>query len=229
MEDELEDLERYLRGAVILTWGDAQGIDGGHPEKHRVIFSGGVQVLAKPALPGFERVPPREAAGWLVAKHLGFPGLVAATVVRDVPRLSSGDEMEHSVQVTWPDDRQWITQVDQLPESEVWEASIFDAVVAHCDHTNNNWFGVPDPSRGEAHLRLVDTGNAFDLNQQGIPNSSFYTEHDGDEIPEEHMEGARQIAENIPDEIEELLGEDEAKRVRDRAAQLVKDGVLHIQ
>lgn len=71
----------------------------------------------------------------------------------------------------WPDGRQWCTSVDQFPADEVWQAAAFDAVVAHNDHLMNNWFGVPDPSLGTTHLRLVDTGNAFDLGGNTVPLS----------------------------------------------------------
>ena len=80
-------------------------LDGGHPEKHRIVVAGGVQVLAKPGFDQWEPVTRREAAGWQVAKHLGFLGLVAATALRDVPRLSTSDPVQSSLQVMWPDGR----------------------------------------------------------------------------------------------------------------------------
>lgn len=226
--EELDGLERYLQRAAVLTWGDALRLDGGHPDKHRVVLAGGIQVLAKPTIPPHERVPPREAAGWLVAKHLGFPGLVAATVVREVPHRTSGNLIESSVQVMWPDDRQWLTPIGELPDDEVWQAAIFDAVVAHSDHGNNNWFGVPAPDGSrEVHLQLVDTGNAFDLNPGAAVNSSFYEHHHHDHIPGEYAGGIGRLAEEIPQELIDLLGIDEGERVRNRCAQL-SNGLLHI-
>lgn len=227
--EELDALEVYLRGAPILTWGDNQNIDGGHPEKHRVVLAGGVQVLAKPGFDQWEPIPRREAAGWAVAKHLGFLGLVAATVVRDVPRLSTRDPVMSSLQVLWPDGRQWLTPIGVLPGDEVWQAAVFDAIVAHADHANNNWFGVPGPGPGNTpHLRLVDTGNAFDIAPAGPPNSSFYQHHLDDDLPEEILAAVREFAENLPFELEDLLGPEEAGRVGERAKQLADREVLHI-
>ena len=224
--EELEDLERYLREASILTWGEVV-LEGGHPEKHRVLLAGGVQVIAKPALPGFDLVPSREAAGRQVAKLLGFVGLVAATVVRDVSRLSTGDPMPHSVQITWPDGRQWVTEVERLPDAEVWQAAVFDAVVSHADHAGNNWFGVPSPEHGTAHLRLVDTGNAFDLGG-GAVNSTFYQHHLGDRLPDELHEAVEQFAEGDLSQVVDLLGEDEAQKVRQRAKKIAANEELTI-
>jgi hypothetical protein len=225
--EELEELERYLSAATILTWGEAV-TEGGHPEKHRVLLAGGVQVMAKPGHDNLGAVVRREAAGWQVAKHLGFVGLVAATVLRDVPRLSTGEDVVSSVQITWPDGRQWLTPLDQLPEQEVWKAAVFDAVVAHADHNNNNWFGVPEPSAaGGAHLRLVDTGNAFDIGA-GAVNSSFYQHHLDEHLPDDIRESVRHFGESPRPEIEELLGQDETERVRDRAEQIADSGVLRV-
>jgi hypothetical protein len=74
----LDELERYLSTALILTWGEAV-LEGGHPEKHRMVLAGGVQVMAKPGFDQFEGVIRSEAAGWQIARNLGFPGLVAGT------------------------------------------------------------------------------------------------------------------------------------------------------
>jgi hypothetical protein len=209
--------------------GRQPGYRCGHPEKHRILLAGGVQVLAKPGFDQWEPVTRREAAGWQVAKHLGFVGLVAATVLRDVPRLSTGDPMQSSIQVTWPDGRQWLTALEQLPEDEVWEAAVFDAIVAHADHKNNNWFGVPDPSAGRTpHLRLVDTGNAFDLAPSSPPNSTFYERHLDEELPDEIASAVRAFDDYFPAQIEDLLGADETERVRAQATQLADRGVLRI-
>jgi hypothetical protein len=225
----LDALEIYLRVAPILTWGDNQNIDGGHPEKHRVVLAGGVQVLAKPGFDQWEPIPRREAAGWMVAKHLGFLGLVAATVLRDVPRLSTREPVMSSLQVLWPDGRQWLTPIAALPDDEVWQAAVFDAIVARADHANNNSFGVPGPGTGSTpHLRLVDTGNAFDISPASPPNSSFYQHRLDDDLPEDVLRAVREFVEAPTSELEDLLGRDEAERVGELARQLADREVLHI-
>ncbi|MGO9888955.1 MAG: hypothetical protein ACLP0L_13735 [Solirubrobacteraceae bacterium] len=153
---------------------------------------------------------------------------MAATVLRDVPRLSTGSEVVHGLRIMWPDGRQWLTGLDQLPEDEVWQAAVFDAAVAHADHGGNNWFGVPDPSTGaRAHLRLVDTGNAFDLGGNSV-NSSFYQHHLDDPLPEHVLEAVQRLYENWPSVLVQLLGQDEADRTRERARQLAEEHVLRI-
>jgi hypothetical protein len=107
--DGLNELERYLEAAHLLTWGDVV-LEGAHPDKHRMVLEGGVQVMAKPGHDQYELVVRREAAGWQVARRLGFTGLVAGTVLREVPRLPTGEPVISSIQVTWPDGRQWLTR-----------------------------------------------------------------------------------------------------------------------
>jgi|GEM_PF-4087942 len=221
----LDELETYLTTAEVLTWGEAV-MEGGHPEKHRIILAGGVQVMAKPGFDQHEDTVKREVAGWHVAKHVGFTGLVAATVLREVPRLSTGEPVLSSVQVTWPDGRQWLTPIDQFTEEETWRAAVFDAIVAHTDHRGNNWFGVPDPTTGrQPHLRLVDTGNAFTGNQ---PSSSFYERHIDEELPTDVTDGLQRLLEDWPVELEDLLAATDADRIRSRAEELLTAGLLRI-
>jgi hypothetical protein len=80
--DGLEQLEQYLRSAAVLGVSTfAQ--QGAHPS-FRLILTGGVTVLAKPAHtvpidgPAMIRY---EVAGWVVARDLGWPDLVATTAL----------------------------------------------------------------------------------------------------------------------------------------------------
>jgi hypothetical protein len=185
-------------------------------------------VMAKPGFDQFEGVVRREAAGWQVARHLGFSGLVAGTVLREVPRLSTGIDVPSSIQVTWPDGREWLTPIERLPPDEVWQAAVFDAVVAHTDHGNNNWFGVPHaPAGREQHLRLVDTGNAFGIGGAAV-NSTFYQHHSDDVLPVELIEALGRLIDNWPAAVEDLLAADEAAHIRGRAEQLLDSGTLRV-
>lgn len=224
----LNELERYLQTAQLLTWGEAV-LEGAHPDKHRMVLEGGVQVMAKPGHDQYEPVVRREAAGWQVARRLGFTGLVAGTVLRDVPRLSTSEPVISSIQVTWPDGRQWLTPLDEFSEEETWAAAVFDAVVAHTDHMNNNWLGVPDPSAGgQRRLRLVDTGNAFGTSGVTRPNSSFFERHHRAELPDWALDALHRFLEDCPGSVENLLGEEEANGVCQRAAKLAENGVLSL-
>lgn len=216
----LDELERYLETAQPLTWGEAV-LEGAHPDKHRIVLDGGVQVMAKPGHDQYERTVRREAAGWQVARRLGFTGLVAGTVLREAPRISTGEPVMSSVQVTWPDGRQWLTPLDEFSEEETWAAAVFDAVVAHTDHLNNNWLGVPDPSAGgQRRLRLVDTGNAFGTTGMAPPSSSFYNRHNAAELPEWVLDALSHFLEDCPGPVENLVGVEEADGVCQRAARL---------
>lgn len=120
--EELEDLERYLSRAEILTWGGV-GLDCGHPEKHLIVLAGGVQAIAKPGIENLESVVLREAAGWQVAKELGFVGLVAGTVVREVPRLSTGDNIMSFKESHWTTRsglRPWSFQLPETGSNETF-------------------------------------------------------------------------------------------------------------
>ena len=73
----LDQLEQYLRSTEIVSPGVALSVGngeptGGHPDKQSLVLAGGVRVLAKPGHDDFEATVRREAAGWQVAKHLGF-------------------------------------------------------------------------------------------------------------------------------------------------------------
>jgi hypothetical protein len=220
----LNELEAYLRAAEILTWGEVVP-DGSHPEKHRIVLAGGVQAIAKPGHDQYEPMVMREAAGWQVAKHLGFPGLVAGTVLRAVPRLSTGSDVISSIQVTWPDSREWVAPLERFSPDETFRAAVFDAVVAHTDHNVNNWFGVP--SGDETHLRLVDTGNAFGVGGAAV-NSSFYDHHLDEPLPEDVLVCVRRMCEGWPIGLDDLLGPDEASRVLARARELAESETLRV-
>jgi hypothetical protein len=119
--------------------------------------------------------------------------------------------------------------LDEFAEEETWAAAIFDAVVAHTDHMNNNWLGVPDPSAGgERRLRLVDTGNAFGATGISRPNSSFYDRHHRAELPDWALDALHRFLEDCPGPVENLLGEEEANGVCQRAAKLSENGVLSL-
>ena len=64
--EELEDLERYLSRAEILTWGGV-GLDCGHPEKHLIVLAGGVQAIAKPGIENLESVVTRGC--WMAGRQ----------------------------------------------------------------------------------------------------------------------------------------------------------------
>lgn len=71
---ELDELERYLANAEILDVAAFSRTTAHH--SYRLILEGGVAVLAKPADTAPEGVIMcrREAAAWVLARALGWPG-----------------------------------------------------------------------------------------------------------------------------------------------------------
>jgi hypothetical protein len=223
----LDDLERYLETAEVLSREALRvGVGeqpGSHPDKQAVVLAGGVKVMAKPGQGDpWRAMIRREAAGWQVARHLDCPGLVAATVLRDIPHRGTGVDTLHSLQITWPDDRDWCPSLDRFSEEEVWFAAVFDGIVAHTDRANNNWFGVPSEASGaRQYLRLLDTGNAF-RTDTSEPSSAFYSHHRGEELPDYVLERVRRLHENWPSVLVELLGDDEDGKTRERARRVLE-------
>jgi hypothetical protein len=186
--------------------------------------------MAKPAIDTqWEAAVRHEAAGWQVARALGFPNIVAATVLRETPRLTTGDPVRSSVQVTWPEGWQWCAPLSVFREDELWQAAVFDAVVLHTDHSQNNWLAVPAPEGSQPpRLALVDTGYAFSPGGPE-PGSSFYQEYRGKDLPEHTANGLRNLIDNWPEALNALLENDERDQLRQRCQTLVESGVLDLR
>jgi hypothetical protein len=228
----LDELEEYLATAKILSsMGPVE--PGAHPEKQRFLLAGGVQVMAKPAVdPNFEAAVRHEAAGWQIAKALGYTNLMATTVLREAPRLSTGDPVLSSIQIVWPDPPDgslFCASPDVFPEEDRWQAAVFDAVVLHSDRKpSNNWLAVPAPGgERQPRLKLIDTGYAF-AEGGPEPSSTFYDAHRGDNLPDHAMDGLQNLVENWPAPLNELLDEGERGRLQARVQTLVDSGVLDL-
>jgi len=86
-----QNIEAYLSTATVIQ-PVLHVTAGGHPGKSSFRLAGGVNVIAKPSdtLPNGLQVVTNEAAAWQIAKHLGWTGLVGATVLRPVDSWSTG-------------------------------------------------------------------------------------------------------------------------------------------
>jgi len=158
------DLERYLETAdVILRATHAMG-GGGHPNSFLGVLVGGVGVLVKPSdsTADAAKMIRREVAAWRLAAALGWPDLVAATVLREVESLQTGDRIEASAQVIWPSTQPGVA-VDSFSDDDIWRAAVLDALIRQTDRNPTNWLAVPqDPSHGLQRLKLIDHGYAPD-------------------------------------------------------------------
>jgi hypothetical protein len=233
--EAIEALEQYLRSAPILAIAQPPVAGGAHPGKQTLLLTGGIRVIAKPGIDPTDTTEPamrREAAAWEVAKALGFSGLIATTVIRRIPHPDrTADDVEASVQVHWPDAHLFCAPVNAFPEEDIWQAAIFDAVVAHQDHNGTNWLAVPAPGRPEQpRLKLIDNAYAFEHPSGGpAPNSSFYELCKGQELPDYAVEGLEALVDKWPLEaLERLVEEGARNRVCERAQMLLQRRVLEV-
>lgn len=228
----LDELEDYLRNALILGALDPPSGGGGHSGgRFRLLLHGGVSVIAKPGTnPDSEAMMGREAAAWQIARLLGFEDIVAATVVRPIP-TRDGDEVLASAQVFWPDGNLFSPPIDTFPDEDVWRAAVFDAVIGNVDRGGHNWLAVPAPGGPvPPRLTLVDHGHAFDYggNRERV-ESAFYAAHRGEDIPEDLLEALQRfVAAWPPAPVRDLLSPEAIEGVELRAQRLVQRGVLAI-
>jgi hypothetical protein len=225
----LDDLEQYLLRGRILEVAEPQ-LAGAHGQKVRLLLEGGVLALAKPevGIGDGARVVRREVAAWIFARELGLADMVACTVLRENVPLLAGDPGTASVQVIWP---QPFTpdHAGPFPDDDRWRAGIFDAVIAHTDR-GHNWLGLGPDQAGEYRLKLVDHGYAFDI--QGGFNSAFYTEFQGQPVPDEYLPRLRSCCSTRrQDQHLSDLFETEPEVLENafaRANQIVDSGILAI-
>jgi hypothetical protein len=111
----------------------------------------------------------REAAAWTLGRCLGWPDLIAATVMRTITSPSTGEEVETSVQVIWPD---YLPDaaVELFSDEDIWRAAVFDLLVCHSDRGGHNWLAVPQPS-AVPRLKLIDHGYGFPEETSAPPSA----------------------------------------------------------
>jgi hypothetical protein len=223
----LDELETYLAHSPIL-YGAAHTMGGGgHPSSFVAALEGGVGVLVKTAdasgdAPAMIR---REAAAWRLARGLGWPGMVAATVIREVPSLGSGAPVEASVQILWPMNQPGVPE-DEFSDDDLWRAAVIDALVRSTDRHPANWLGVPlDASSGRRQLKLIDHGHAFDLTR-GV-QAPFYVNRRGQELPDWASEAIGSLL-KTPDFLGSYLSDKENEAFVQRLEYL-KEGILDIK
>jgi hypothetical protein len=157
----LDELEECLRTARILDVVAPGNIGGAH-DKRLLILEGAVGVIAKPADASGEapQMMRREVAAWVLARTLGWSDLLAATVLRHIRSFSSGEQVEASIMIAWPN-----CQPDQDPgfdENDIWRAAVFDASIRQSDRAGHNWLCVPAVGGGGTpKLKLIDHGYGF--------------------------------------------------------------------
>lgn len=224
----LEELERYLRQADVIDQAAfAVTTPHAHPT-YRVILTGGVAAMVKPSdeIADGEALVGQEVAAWVLAKALGWPDLLAATVLRSLPSRVTGLSVRASLQVIWPDCLPDAPHQGFGPD-DTWRAAIFDAIVGQTDRVGHNWVAVP-AAAGRPRLKLIDHGYSFTTGM-GPPRSTFYALHAGQSIPAAHRNAISTLLGSFPTgDLQGLLSQSEATDARTRAGRLLQRGVLQL-
>lgn len=218
---ELDQLASYMRTARIVS--ELTFDQHGAHQSYLLVLEGGVGVLAKPEdeINLGDVLVRREVAGWLVARMLGWPDLVAATVLRTIRSFKTGVQVAASLQVLWPFPER-IPPLGTFSDEDVWQAATFDAVVRHNDRRNNNWLAVPRPNTGaQPRVRLVDHGYAFDPGL-GPPSSDFYLARHGQPLPPFVTAALQALQGALPADLQGLLPDPELVGVRERTEHLLR-------
>lgn len=198
MQSDFAGLEDYLRTCTFDQEDVFETVIGGaHGGKVKLILRGGVGVIVKPedGTPDKALAVPREEAGWVVARDLGFTALVACTVQRTV--TLGGQAMNAAVQVLWPDPTpDSAASIKDFDQDQIFEAAVFDVISNHTDHTHN--FSSAPQGAANSRLRLYDNGYAFDFPGRTFA-SAFYEEVKGHDLPKELLSAITHFVEAAPD------------------------------
>jgi hypothetical protein len=226
----LSRFETYLKTASILgtyVWPHRSS----YPS-YLLVLEGGVGVIAKPEDEHQEGpiICRREAAAWVVAREMGWGDLVSTTVLRRLISNVGLAQTIASLQVAWP--MAGTADASAFSAEDCWRAAVFDAVVRNDDRGGpSNWLAIPRVDLGvtnEPMLKLPDHGYAF---RPGVeaPNSVFFTDRAGQQIPDGPMEALRRLAGRLgASEIGDLLPMDMVEGVLERVERLVTGQVLQL-
>ena len=170
----------------------------------------------------------REVAAWHLACELGWVDLVPMTTTRTVRSLTTGNEVRASVQVVWPLFKvAAVIQTDETACSEAgqWRVALFDAIANNPDRSATNWGWV---DHLDGHPKLIDHGNAFDLDPGSRPGS-FVDLMAGKEIPPEHLDSVRAFAAaEDTSRLAQVIGVDAAGSAFERARTICNDGIIRL-
>jgi hypothetical protein len=199
----IDYLEAYLKSAEVesvLTW----ALHGAHTS-YLVLLAGAIGTLGKPEdeapAAGSSR---REVAAWILARDLGWPDLVAPTVLRRLPSQKNlGTVTDWSLQVIWPTNERG-PSLDKLNEHDLWRAAIFDALVVHGDRHAANYLAVPPTATVgvQPRLKLIDHGHAFTANDSASP---FYVGRKGQKVPDDCLMALDGCLAKYPGDLKALL------------------------
>jgi hypothetical protein len=218
-------LAEYMRSANVVEVLSLAG-GGGHGRKRAVILEGGVGVVAKysdrTGGSQAEQMVRAEAAAWRLADELGWPHFVPTTVLR---QLKDPDDpliqVDASVQVLLPRFRTSLDGGFTANSCEVadrFRCAVFDVLCLNTDRNSGNWGKI----EGRSAPTLIDHGHAFET-FGGTAAGDFLQVASGQAVSDEISEDLeRFILSEANSELAQLLGDERAGRVFERARQLVQ-------
>lgn len=224
----LANYEAYLATAPIEDCFIMQvNGGGGHQNCFGVTLVGGTTCYVKPnnGTDLSATAVSNEVAAWEAGKLLGWPHLIAPTVLRsDVISPITHTATVSSLQVFW-----WnaipAPAITSLSTTEVEQAGTLDYLIAHSDRpATANFLGVTSATTtagGLVHLKLIDHGFAFDVPNRS-PSSVFVDEVRGRELNAETVTAVEQFIVHVPlSRLPALLSPDAYTSMIDRAEKLV--------
>lgn len=122
----------------------------------------------------WERAVRHEAAGWQISKALGFADWVAAIVVRETPRLTTGENVSIHRSDRLARELAVMGRPRELPGGRALTGASSTRSCFTRITTSNSWLALlalRGPSR--PHPKVIDTGNAFATSP--LLNSSLYS------------------------------------------------------
>lgn len=218
----LEDYEQRLREGhieevVVPT------IAGAHPDKCHVRLSTGETMICKPAPPDPSglRYAKNEVAAFRLLRDLGWADLIAVTVWRSVDVPGRGPVMS-ACQPLW-EGAEDNTPVAQLAATDTTRAAVFDHLICQADRGGHNWLSVLGPT-GRS-LKLYDHAYAFETH--GLNAASDFTRlHAGQPLTDEVRSALeRLVAVGVSEATREMLDDDVADRLVERAKAILASGV----
>lgn len=219
------DLEQRLLNEPVIDEGGPFSA-GVHKVTARYVLANRLNVQAKFASADEadgERIIRREAAAWVIAKHLGWTDMVGATVIRSMPLPDGTGVDEASIQVVWAPAE--ANKFRAFPEEDIWRAAVFDYLIEQSDRHNHNWL-VQYHDDGTPRLRLIDHGYSFGMKGRRLA-SKFHSFRRNESVPEWILEDIRRLlAELDESELPDLLEREAISALRGRAERLLDRRVL---
>jgi len=214
----MEALERFLGHASVRD-GFRAGDGGGHGEPtFYLVLEGGPMAVMKPGATDVSQEKAKaEVAAYRIARMFGFRDLVAPTVLRAMRHPDSGERMWACVQAAWAHAEKDVAWDGVVPDADVWEAALFDAIIGSTDRSHGWMVLKTRPPR----LRLFDQGNGLGPDTSP-PGSVFYDKKRGTDLPRPLLARLVEGFERLPADLGNLLNQVRLEGVALRVERLIE-------